>query len=106
MAQDEKVKVRILKHVGEYSPGQVVELTQFEAEQICTPSIVNDNGVKISTFKAMLEEKAIELESKPLDIKKLTVGELVEMGKRNIVVSPQYADIDRALFKAKKAQGR
>jgi hypothetical protein len=100
MANETKVKVKILKFVGKYTPGQIVEVSEAEAESLCKTSVVNTGeGRTQVNQKAMLLSVAEELDSMPIDIRKMSQKELADMGKRNIVPTPRDSIFEERVAK-------
>jgi hypothetical protein len=105
MANETKVKVKILKFVGKYTPGQIVEVSESEAENLCKTSVVSTGEGKTQVNqKAMLLSVAEELDSMPVDIRKMSQKELADMGKRNIVPTPRDAIFEERVAKIKAKQ--
>lgn len=91
------VKVKILKHVGQWSPGDVVEVPEPLAKQLCTVSTVNNGHKIVPHQKAMLHSDAEALASAPVKMEDLTQGDMAQMGIKNVVQSPKYSDLERKL---------
>lgn len=79
-----KVKVKFLKFVGEYKAGDVVELDEALAEQLCKVSEMNDGHGVISHQKAILMSEVEKFEENlvlgKVDMSKISQHELKELG--------------------------
>jgi hypothetical protein len=88
-APKKKVKVKFLKHVMEFVPGQVVELSEDYARQVCKATEVWDGTRLVSAQRAMLLEDAEKLEKiTKEDIAKMSVAQMNELGVKNVVETP------------------
>ena len=96
------VTVRILKHIGHYAAGQIVEVDQNTADQLCTPRTRNNgDGVEKTQYAITQEDFELALKT-PVELGGLTQGELTEMGLKNIVQTPPDPEADAALAKRVK----
>lgn len=86
---EKMIKVKFMKWVGEYQPGQVVELPEELAKQMCEVKEVHDGHKLIPHQKAMLLSEVEKLKKMPVDINKMTQKEMNELGLKNIVHSPK-----------------
>jgi len=88
MSDAKKVKVKILRYVGTWTPGEIIEVSPEEAAVLCKPSEAH-NGHEVEVIhKAMELDKIQKLEALPVDISKLTQKDMDEMGLKNIVHTP------------------
>lgn len=92
-------KVRILKFVGKHQPGDVVELPDAQAHELCKESSVHDGHKVVKFRKAVLLEEAMQMESRPVDLRKVTQKEMHDMGLKNIVPTPSDVGISRIIAK-------
>jgi len=84
-----KVKVKILKYVGQSVPGDVIEVDEAQAKILCEPSQVDTGGgVMVSHQKAVLLSEVEKMKEMPIDIKKMTAKDMAELGQKNIVNTP------------------
>lgn len=97
MADEKKVKVKMLMHVLQWKPGDEVEVSQADAEVLCKKTTVDKGGVLVEIRKAMPMVEADELKSVKVDLSKITQHELEEMGRKNIVATPRDAAFERKL---------
>jgi hypothetical protein len=70
------VKVKVLKHVGDWNPGDVVEVSDAIAIELC-------DGVKAERLDRYMTAEAVRR-----DINNLTVKEMRELGMDNKPLSP------------------
>jgi len=80
----EKVKVKILKHMTFWNPGDIVEVSTEEAKHLCSVGSVSDGEKVIEYRRAILLEEALAIESAPIDVSQLTQGEAEALGIKNI----------------------
>ncbi len=103
MAQAESeakpVKVKILMHVGPWKPGDEVEVHPTQAEHLCKPTVVDKGGVLVQQRKAMTLDEAEKAKTVKVDMSKITLPELQELGRKNIVATPKDDAFDRKLAK-------
>jgi len=79
------VKVKIMKHVNHWVPGQVIEVSKEMAHQLCIVGKLH-NGVKeVDHVRAMLLEDAEKLEAVEEKIENMTAMEADKKGIKNIV---------------------
>jgi hypothetical protein len=103
MANEVKVKVKILKHVGTYAPEQIVDVSEAEAEQLCAVSYTMYDKQKIENRRAIKMAELEELQKAPLDMEKLSQGELAAYGLKNIVETPKDEAFDHRVEQLKKS---
>lgn len=79
--KQEMVKVKILKHMDNYVPGQVVEVEKSLAEQMCIVNETYFGEEKKIHQRAVLLEEFEQSEKKALeDTQNMTVAEAQELG--------------------------
>ena len=88
------VKVKILKHVGSWTPGQVVDIEHAQAKELCKVSYVHNGVQALPTQKAILLEEAEALAALPKDIEQLTRKEALELGVKNVVAGPEARAVE------------
>jgi hypothetical protein len=97
-----KVKVKFLKHIssaqGSWEPGQVVELDEEFAKQICTPVKYADRDELF--VKAILYSKEEEAGLVKIPVESLTVADMMELGVRNVVKTPEDPEYKKFLQEA------
>ena len=87
--KEKKVKVKVLKYVGEFIPGQVIEVSEGYAKQLCKVSKVQDGERLVDNVRAMLLEEAEKLEVAEIaDVSKMTAADMARLGLKNIVETP------------------
>jgi len=82
------VKVKILKYVGEFVPGQIAEVEKELAVHLCAEKSVWDGEKQVPFKNAILLEDAEKLESAPIDIETMTAADMTAIGAKNIVHVP------------------
>lgn len=82
-------KVKILKYVGQYIPGQIILADEALAKNLCTPRKIWNGQAEELHQVAMLLSDAEKLESAQVDVSKMTAGELAKLGLKNIVHTPK-----------------
>jgi hypothetical protein len=82
---DKKVKVKILKHVGAWVPGEVVEVDETLAKHLCHVNITDDGVTKLEHRRAMMLDEAESLEEAAKDPANLTAAEASALGIKNVV---------------------
>lgn len=97
-----KVKVKILKYVGHYEPGQIVEVSPEEAAQLCAKSQVHLGGLNDHVRAITLDEMK-SLEEVKVDASKMTAAEFAALGLKNIVHTPKDVAFEAKLAAIKKA---
>lgn len=82
------VMVKILKHVGAYSPGDEVEVDKKTADHLCHVNEIDDGCGNIVVHKrAILLEEYKDLEAESAKVENLTAGEAAALGIKNVVDS-------------------
>ena len=81
-------KVKILKHVGPYEPEQIIEVDDVMAANLCHVGILDDGITQKEHRRAILLEEFEAIQE--VDISELSVGEVLAMGRKNIVESKEY----------------
>jgi hypothetical protein len=100
-----KVKVKLLRHVGEWAPGDVAEVSEALAKELCAVRTINDGPVPTKYSKAVRldeVEKGEKLVLTKAQIAKMTQHELTQLGKKNIVATPVDGAFEAQLAKMKK----
>lgn len=82
------VKVKVLKAIGQYSPGQEVEVDEATAKALCEPRKHNDGTRVVESINAMLMSDFEALKNQPVNKGGMTQGELSSMGIKNVVQTP------------------
>lgn len=93
-----KVKVRILKNIsdpvqGNFSPDTVVEVDEEFAKKICTPVQYPDRAELF--VKAILLETSEQIANDgvvQIPLSELTVADMLQMGVKNVVKTPEDKD--------------
>lgn len=98
------ITVKILKHVGPYTPGQVVDMTPEEAKSVCTPRERHDGTQLIRTQLAMTLKDFEIMKAAPVDKGGMTQGELAAIGEKNIVETPKDKAFEARLAAIKKGK--
>jgi hypothetical protein len=94
----EKVKVKILKNVMQWSIGDVVELDADKATDLCKVSrLSRGNGLFEDFQKAMLLSDWEAIKNKPVLHGGMTQGEMNALGMKNVVQTPPSAKLDKML---------
>ena len=84
-----KVKVKFLKHVLNWKPGDVAEVEDEVAKQLCKKTKVDLGGGEFGVHrKALPLDEAEKLQSVKLDVSKVTQHELEQHLQKNVVVTP------------------
>lgn len=97
------VRVKILKFVGTFTPGDVVECDKEKAEQLCSKSQINlGEGAKTPHIRAMLLSEAEELEERAVDMRAMSQAEMAELGKQNVVLTPKDPAFEARLANLRK----
>lgn len=91
MSDAKKVSVKILKHVGAWVPGQVVEVDEAMAKHLCHVNELTDGITSVKHVRAMLLEDALAAEEAAKDIGGLTSAEAKAMGIKNVTDSSSVA---------------
>lgn len=101
--KDGHIRVKMLKHVGQFSPNDIVDCDEHTAKTLCEVSHVNDGTRLVPHTKAMTLDqfKKADQASKEIDV--LTVGEMHEMGIKNVVKTPDDPMFEKNLQIAKQA---
>jgi hypothetical protein len=87
-ASGKMVKVKILAFIGEWSPGDEVEVSE-ELSKSLTAAPQNDiHGHFKHQPKAILLSVAEKMKTQPMNIKKMTMKDLADMNAKNIVPTP------------------
>lgn len=82
------VKIRFMRTVGEHVAGNEVEVSQEEADRLCTPTEVHNGHGLEQVYKAMKVSDIEEMEKQPVDMRKISQHELDMLGKKNVVATP------------------
>jgi len=93
------VKLKILKHVGQWGPGTIVEVDDKLAEQLLIANEVHNGHKFIINRRAMKLEEAEALENLPHDINELTAYEASQLGIKNITDNTQQPEDQKAEVK-------
>ena len=101
---DKKVKVKILKHVGAWTPGEVVEVTEEFAKHLCHVNVTTDGLTETRHVRALMLDEAEALELANMDISNLTAAEAKELGVKNIVDSSPKSEEAQLADAAAKMQ--
>lgn len=97
---DGMVRVKILKFVGEFVPGDVVDCSKDKAEHLCAKAKLSGGGDQLHDHvRAIKLSEAKELESKEVDLRTLSQHELTELGKKNVVPTPSDKEFEAQLEK-------
>src|SRR4051812_42683062 len=83
------VKVKILKNVGPYLEGQIVEVSETDANAMCTVRKFHNGYTLIEHRTAIALEDFEKLKALPVDQTDLTVEEAAALGLKNIVEIPK-----------------
>lgn len=83
------IKVKILKYVSQYKPGDEIEVSQEVAEQLCGVRKVWDGEKEVEHCVAMLSSDIQKLKETPVELSKLSAYELSQLGVKNIVQTPK-----------------
>lgn len=100
------VRVKILKYVGQFTPGDIVDCSEEDAAHLCKESRVNAGTETVSHLKAMKLDEVLKLKEQKLtarDLKSMTSKELADMGLKNIVKTPHDAAFEKNLEITRKA---
>lgn len=100
------VRVKILKYVGQFTPGDIVDCDEETAKHLLKETKVNSGEQMVSHVKAMKLEDVIKLKEQKLtarEIKLMTAKEMADLGLRNIVKTPRDDQFEANLAIAKKA---
>jgi len=99
-----KLKVKFLKHVttptAAYTPGQIVELEETLAKQICTPVRYADRdelfvkGIIVDAAMEAMEGKVV------VPLENLTVADMDQLGIKNVVKTPEDPEYKKFLQEA------
>lgn len=92
-------KIKILKHVGAYIPGQIIEVEDEVAEQLLVVNHFHNGHGIVESRRAMLAEDFDNI--KELEIEELTAGEAAALGKKNIVDSSASVKVEEKKSKKK-----
>lgn len=85
----EKVQVKILKHVMQHSPGDVIEVTKAEAAVLCAEKTKNLGGGNTEKYQIAMSLSAFEdLKNAPVEVGGLTHDEMRALGLKNVVETP------------------
>lgn len=102
-----KVRVKFLKHVasplGSWKPNDIAELDKELADQVCKPVKYTDREelfVKAIILESKTAEGELEEGIVKVPLSQLTVGEMVELGVKNVVKTPHQPDHEEYLKKA------
>ena len=83
------VKVKILKYVGQWTPGDIIEVSESQAEELCKVGEIQMGADLQKHYRAMRIEDVEKLEVyKAQSIHKMTAAEATALGLKNIVKSP------------------
>lgn len=82
------VKVKMLKNAGPYVIGQEVEVSEAQADSMCTLR-KRETGYGLTDYRvAITIEEFEKIKSMPIDLGGLTIEEARELGIKNIVSPP------------------
>lgn len=96
--KDGQVRVRMLKHVGQFSPGDVVDCEEDTAKVLCQVTHVHNGTEPVPTAKAMtLAASDAASQSARENIDQLTVGEMTQMGVKNTTQTPRDPQFEQSL---------
>lgn len=99
-----KVKVKILKFVGAWKPGDEVDMEEAQAAQLCKVVKLDTGGGDLVGYqKAMLVSDAVKLKTRKVDMNKVTQKQMADMGRRNIVPTPIGDAFDKKVAKVVEA---
>lgn len=87
-------KIKILRYVGAYVPGQVIDVEDELADMLCHPVEVFHGEQLEKIQKAVLVSDLEKLEAMPVDLSKMTAKDMHELGLKNIVPMPEEPGID------------
>lgn len=97
------VRVKILKFVGTFQPGDIVECDKEKAAHLCSKSKVSlGEGAHEMNIRAIMLDEAKEMEAKAVDMKGLSQHEMAEMGKKNIIPTPKDPLFEQRLANLRK----
>jgi hypothetical protein len=88
------VKVKILKNVGTWMEGDEVEVTQAQAQAMCTIRKKHNGYELINHRTAITMDEFNKIKELPVDLGGLTVEEAKAMGVKNTTVVPKQ-DLER-----------
>jgi hypothetical protein len=88
------VKVRILGFVGKWIPGEEIEVSEAQAEELCRETSYNDGHGIQKRRKAMYLNEAISFDHREIDLSKISQHELTMLGRKNIVETPKDPELE------------
>lgn len=105
MSDEKKVTVKILKHVGAYVPGQIIEVDESFAKHLCHVNELNDGlGNITKNVRAMLIGDAEKMEAEAKNIENMTQAEAQAAGLSNVQAPPAKSEEEQAAELAKQAE--
>lgn len=98
------VKIKILRAIGSYQPGQEVEVSQELADQL-TREVSHHNGTEIIKYRNAVTMKQHEdMQKAAKEVKSLSQGQAAELGVKNVVPTPKDEKFEKELQKASETK--
>lgn len=97
-------RVKILKHMGPWSPNDIVDMPDETADAVCRVSNVHNGTELVPLQRGILWADAEELAKVPIDPNDpdLTQADMAAMGKKNVVQTPPDPKLDAQLKRAQE----
>lgn len=90
-------EIKVLKHVGIWEPGDVIEVEDHIAEHMCKETELWDGAKMVIHQKAMLLSDAEELENIPADVNQLTAKQMADLNLKNVVSSVDEEEFNKII---------
>lgn len=84
-----QVRVKMLKHVNNFKPHDIVDCSEKDAEVLCRIAYIDDGQSKKIHCKAMRLDESLKAEEAHRNPALLTKSEMQAMGIKNIVDAPK-----------------